>query len=142
MTKYQLTLFNQYLKKNGKRLTKPRKIILETLNIRPFEFKDLYKQCKYAGKENVATFYNNIHFLKEERAIREIVFGTTRYYQLILDKDNRFSDNVVFVLDEVNQELSEEDSNEITNYIKNLENFKDTGVEAVTVLIRRKTPKI
>jgi Fe2+ or Zn2+ uptake regulation protein len=139
MTKFILNTFYQQLKKKNKRLTKARRVILEILCAHPYEFKKLYQACKYEGNENVATFYNNIQFLKDEYAIREIFFDKdNRYYEIILDKPNRYSKDFVYILDETNQEAYEETNEALLNYIKSLDNYKDFGLNGINILIKRK----
>ncbi|MDR2867886.1 MAG: transcriptional repressor [Acholeplasmatales bacterium] len=139
MTKFILNSFYQQLKKKNKRITKARRAILEILCSHPYEFKKLYQACKYEGNENLSTFYNNIQFLKEEYAIREIFFDKdNRYYEIILDKANRYSKDIIYVLDETNQEAYEEVNDSVIEYIKNLPEYKDFGINGLNVLIRRK----
>jgi len=139
MNKYHLEEFYRYLKTNNERATKPRKTILQVLLAGPKEFKELYKECQYQGAENVMTFYNNIKFLMNHYAIREIVVdGENRYYEGILGSNTRFSKEVIYIYDEKNKEVTELINKEIIDKIKEDETIKNLDVENINIIIKTK----
>lgn len=123
------------LKDKGLRITKQRKLILETIakEENPISAEEIYEIIKDKAKLDLSTIYRNLNTLEEA----EILLKTTNvdgisYYQLNNDEHKHFitctSCKKKFVIENCPVHLLEENIEKETGFLINGHNFEFTGI--------------
>lgn len=85
----------RYMKKNGFRLTKGRKALLEIVKNEHLTFKQIQSRLAERGYTNVASVYNMIDFFVDNKILTEVFINGVKYYDLSLGNDMHSDDSYI-----------------------------------------------
>ena len=117
------------------RLTNSRKAMIEILEDKHLSFKEIQKALANRGFYNVSTIYNNLEFLMEHKMVVEIYINNVKYYDLALDNPMHSADSHIHVLNKETNEITEVNSPDIFDYLKDHEAFKNLDLEYIRIII-------
>lgn len=129
--------FDQLRKKNL-RITNARKAMIEILEDNHLTFKEIQRELIKRGFTNVSTVYNNLDFLLEHKIAVELYINDTKYYDLAMDNPMHNADSHIHMILRDTNQITEINSPEVFEYIKNLEVFKDLDIENIRISISAK----
>lgn len=117
------------------RLTNSRKAMIEILEDKHLTFKEIQKALANRGFYNVSTIYNNLEFLMEHKMVVEIYINNVKYYDLAMDNPMHSADSHIHVMNKQTNEITEINSPDIFDYLKDHEAFKDLDLEYIRIIV-------
>ncbi len=75
----------KYMQKNGFRITRGRKAVLEILENEHLTFKEIQDRLAARGYHNVSSIYNILEFFVFHKLVTIIFMNDTKYYDLAVD---------------------------------------------------------
>ena len=123
----------QSLRKKSLRITKQRKAIIDILEHKHLTIQEIYEELKNVGYTNLATVYNNIDFLLENKIITQVFINGKRHYDLIIDDDSHSADSHIHIMCKANNHIIEINQSDIIDYLKN--HFSDASFDIQNIQI-------
>ncbi|MCD4826293.1 MAG: transcriptional repressor [Acholeplasmataceae bacterium] len=117
------------------RLTNSRKAMIEILEDKHLTFKEIQKALANRGFYNVSTIYNNLEFLMEHKMVVEIYINNVKYYDLAMDNPMHSADSHIHVMNKQTNEITEINSPDIFDYLKDHKAFKDLDLEYIRIIV-------
>ena len=126
------------LRSKGLRITKQRKEIISILEGQHLTFQDIKHKLIMRGFKNLATLYNNIDFLLENKIIIELHINGARYFDLSIDKLSHDANSHIHIMCRRSDLIVEINDDAILNMIKTHPRFADFDADKVQVVINGK----
>lgn len=127
-------LFDKLRKKNL-RITKQRKEIIDILEGKHLTVQEIYSELQKRGFKNLATVYNSIDFLIENKIVAVIFINGKKHFDLTIDKSKHNADTHVHVACKNCDRIIEINEHRIVDKIKNDLIFENFNIDSVQVVI-------
>ncbi len=126
------------LRKKGLRVTKQRKEIISILEGQHLTFQEIKIQLVKRGFKNLATLYNNIDFLLENKMIIELHINNAKYYDLSIDELSHDANSHIHIMCRRSDLIVEINDNSILEMIKSHPSFNGFEADKIQVVINGK----
>lgn len=123
------------IRKGGHRLTNNRIAIIEILENRHLNFKQLQKELNKRGFHNVSSIYNNLDFLIRENIVVELYIGSTKYYDLAMYNPGHDEENHIHIIDHKTHKITDLKNSDIFEYIKNHPDLQNIDINSIKIII-------
>jgi Fe2+ or Zn2+ uptake regulation protein len=123
------------LRKQGIRITKQRRAIIDTLEGKHLTINEIYDDLRLKGYHNLGTVYNNIDFLLEHEIVTTIFINGKKHFDLTLSKDKHDAKSHIHVTCQTSGKITEINDQSIFEYIKSHRLFKYFNIEKIQLVI-------
>lgn len=124
------------LRKKNLRITKQRREIINILQDRHLTVQEIYEELKKKEMVNLATVYNNINFLLEQKILTELFINGKKHYDLVLPSSTHGVDNHIHVTCESCSKIFELDDDELIKAIKNTGSLSTFDINNVQLVLK------
>ena len=97
----------KYMIKNGYRITRGRKAVLEILENEHLTFKEIQDKLASRGYHNVSSIYNILEFFVFHKLVTIIFMNDTKYYDLAVDNPMHTDESHIHMMIENTSEIME-----------------------------------
>ena len=130
--------YYEIIRSRGHRLTENRKAMIDILENQHLTFKEIEKELNDRGFYNVASIYNNLDFLIQEKIVVELFINNKKYYDLAMDNPGHSNESHIHISLKDTGEITEIVAPDIFEYIANHEELKHLDLEYVRIIISAK----
>ncbi len=130
-------LFEQ-LRKQNIRITKPRREIIDILEDKHLTIPEVYEQMKLKGFANLATVYNNIDFLLENKLIHQLLINDQKFYSFHIDENIDILESHIHLTCKDSNQIIELYDYRIIEYLKSHPIFKEFSIESLEIVVKGK----
>jgi Fur family transcriptional regulator, peroxide stress response regulator len=133
-----MSVLENYFKKirdEGHRLTKHRIAIIEILENEHLTFKEIEQRLAKRGFKNIASIYNNLEFLVQEKIVIELYVDNKKYYDLAMDNPGHNKEDHIHIVNRDTGKIFEINNNDIFNYISKNKSLQEYNIESIKIIL-------
>lgn len=97
----------KYMEKNGFRLTRGRRAVLQILENEHLTFKEIQERLAERGYHNVSSIYNILEFFVQHHLVTVIFMDNTKYYDISIDNPMHASESHIHMMIDNNENIIE-----------------------------------
>ena len=137
----RLEYYYNRIRESGHRLTNNRIAMIEILENEHLTFKEIQRELNKRGFYNVASIYNNLDFLINEKIVVELYVGNKKYYDLALENPGHNDESHIHIVLTDTNEIKEINDRDIFEYIDEHPSLEKYDTSYIRIIVGAKHKK-